>query len=133
MSYGLKNAKATHQRLRDKIFRHQIDRSLQVYVDDMVVKSRSTIMLKTWARFSIKSINITCTTKCVFELGTIKFLGFMLTEIEANLDKYTTVLPMRSPQNLKEIQRSVARFTSLARFVSQLIERITSILKTMKK
>ena len=39
MSFGLKNAGATYQRLMNKMFSHQIGRNVQVYVDDMLVKS----------------------------------------------------------------------------------------------
>ena len=39
MSFGLKNSGATYQRLINKIFAHQIERNVQVYVDDMLVKS----------------------------------------------------------------------------------------------
>lgn len=39
MSFGLKNAGATYQRLMDKIFAGQIGRCLDAYVDDMVVRS----------------------------------------------------------------------------------------------
>ena len=39
MSFGLKNAGATYQRLMNKMFAHQIGRNVQVYVDDMLVKS----------------------------------------------------------------------------------------------
>ncbi|GJX57700.1 hypothetical protein Tco_0287597 [Tanacetum coccineum] len=38
MPFGLKNAGATHQRLVDKVFSHQIGRNLEAYVDDMVIK-----------------------------------------------------------------------------------------------
>ncbi|WVZ02941.1 hypothetical protein V8G54_023747 [Vigna mungo] len=41
MSFGLKNARATYQRLMDKVFHHQIRRCMEVYVDDMVVQSHS--------------------------------------------------------------------------------------------
>ena len=39
MSFGLKNARATYQRLIKKMFTHQIGRNVQVYIDDMLVKS----------------------------------------------------------------------------------------------
>ena len=39
MLFGLKNAGATYQRLVNKVFADKIDRSMKVYVDDMLVKS----------------------------------------------------------------------------------------------
>ena len=62
--------------------------------------------------------------KCVFGVPTSKFLGFMLTArgIEANPDKCATIVEMRSPKNLKEIQRLVGRLTSLARLLPKLTE-----------
>ncbi|VVA21005.1 PREDICTED: Transposon, partial [Prunus dulcis] len=39
MPFGLKNAGATYQRLVNKIFKEQIDRTMKVYVDDMLVKA----------------------------------------------------------------------------------------------
>ena len=39
MPFGLKNAGATYQRLMNKMFAHQIGRNVQVYVNDMLVKS----------------------------------------------------------------------------------------------
>ena len=39
MLFGLKNAGATYQRLMNKMFANQIERNVQVYVDDMLVKS----------------------------------------------------------------------------------------------
>nr|KYP72709.1 Transposon Ty3-I Gag-Pol polyprotein [Cajanus cajan] len=41
MPFGLKNAGATYQRLMDKVFHQQIGRNMEVYVDDMVVKTTS--------------------------------------------------------------------------------------------
>ena len=40
MSFGFKNVGATYQRLMKKMFAHQIGRNVQVYVDDMLVKSQ---------------------------------------------------------------------------------------------
>ncbi|KAI5343304.1 hypothetical protein L3X38_011180 [Prunus dulcis] len=39
MPFGLKNARATCQRLVNKIFKEQIDKTMKVYVDDMLVKA----------------------------------------------------------------------------------------------
>ena len=39
MPFGLKNADATYQRLMNRMFAPQIGRNVQVYVDDMLVKS----------------------------------------------------------------------------------------------
>nr|KYP38892.1 Transposon Ty3-G Gag-Pol polyprotein [Cajanus cajan] len=43
MPFDLKNAGATYQRLMDKVFHQQIGRNMEVYVDDMVVKTSSAI------------------------------------------------------------------------------------------
>ncbi|GKE46737.1 reverse transcriptase domain-containing protein [Tanacetum coccineum] len=42
MPFGLRNAGATYQRLVDKAFHKQIDKNLEVYVDDLVIKSRNS-------------------------------------------------------------------------------------------
>ena len=39
MPFGLKNARATYQRLVNKVFQRQIGQNMEVYVDDMLVKS----------------------------------------------------------------------------------------------
>ena len=40
MPFGLKNAEATYQRLVNQMFKKQIGRNVEVYVDDMLIKSR---------------------------------------------------------------------------------------------
>nr|KYP58025.1 Transposon Ty3-I Gag-Pol polyprotein [Cajanus cajan] len=90
MPFGLKNAGATYQRLMDMVFHQQIGRNMEVYVDDMVVK---TISVEAHAAdlaevFSqIRKHNMRLNPeKCVFGVQGGKFLGFMITNkgIEAN-------------------------------------------------
>ena len=40
MPFGLKNAEATYQRLVNQMFEKQIGRNVEVYIDDMLVKSK---------------------------------------------------------------------------------------------
>ena len=58
--------------------------------------------------------------KCVFGVKAGKFLGFLFTErgIEANPEKWSTILAMRSPISVKKVQQLTRRMTALSRFVS---------------
>ena len=40
MPFGLKNARSIYQRMMTKMFEPQLGRSIEVYVDDIVVKSK---------------------------------------------------------------------------------------------
>ena len=110
MPFGLKNAGATYQRLVNHMFRPQIERNVEVYVDDMLVKSLDEEehldnlqeTFDTLRRFSMKSNP----SKCVFGVSLGKFLGFMVShrEIEANPEKIKAILNMKPPQSIKEVQ-----------------------------
>ena len=93
MPFGLKNAGATYQRLVNHMFRLQIGRNVEVYVNDMLVKSLDEEMhlddlqetFDTLRRHQMK-LN---PKKCAFEVSLGKFLGFMVSQrgIESNPDK----------------------------------------------
>lgn len=80
MPFGLKNAGATYQRLVNKMFRDQIDQNIEVYVDDMLVKSTQATghiadlkeTFNTLKRYKLK-LNL---AKCAFKVSSGKFLGF---------------------------------------------------------
>ena len=40
MPFGLKNARSTYQRMMTRMFESQLDKNIEVYIDDMVVKSK---------------------------------------------------------------------------------------------
>ena len=82
MPFGLKNAEATYQRLVNYKFSHQIGRNVEVYVDDMLVKSKDEanhlVDLKE-AFNTLRKYNMKLNpTKCVFVVALGKFLGFMV-------------------------------------------------------
>ena len=82
MPFGLKNTGSTYQRLMNKMFTHQIGRNVQVYVDDMLVKSlRENDHLDDLQETfdTLRSYNMKLNpNKCVFGVTAEKFLGFMV-------------------------------------------------------
>ncbi|MCI34583.1 gag-pol polyprotein, partial [Trifolium medium] len=124
MPFGLKNAGATYQRLMDRVFAQKIGRNLEVYIDDMVVKttmegSHHEDLEDILA--SVRKYNMRLNpAKCSFGVQAGKFLGFMLTNrgIEANPEKCQAIIDMRSPTSVKEVQQLTGRITALSRFLS---------------
>jgi hypothetical protein len=109
MPFGLKNAGATYQRLMDRVFSQQIGRNLEVYIDDMVVKTpeegdhnKDLAEILTFVRKYNMRLN---SVKCSFGVQAGKFLGFMLTRrgIEANPEKCQAIINVRSPTSVKEV------------------------------
>jgi len=139
MPFGLKNAGATYQRLMDKVFKGLIGRAVEVYVDDIVVKSDSFGQhLKDLDEVfkALRGVNMKLNPeKCTFGVEGGKFLGFMLTHrgIEANPDKCQAILNMRSPNSVKEVQQLLGRLTALSRFVPRLAERTRPIVQLLQK
>nr|KYP72951.1 Retrovirus-related Pol polyprotein from transposon 412 family [Cajanus cajan] len=139
MLFGLKNARATYQRLMDKVFQGQIGRNIEIYVDDMVVKSNSLAdhiadLAKIFGELCKHNMRLN-PEKCTFEVKGGKFLGFMLSArgIEANRDKCQAVLDMRSPSNLKELQRLSRKLVALSRFLPRLADKINPMTKLLRK
>ena len=103
MSFGLKNAGATYQRLMNKMFANQIGRNVQVYIDDMLVKSRMEDHLEdlkeTFNTFHYYNMKLNL-SKCAFGVTVGKFLGFIVSQrgIEANHDKIQAIIEMTPPK-----------------------------------
>jgi hypothetical protein len=139
MPFGLKNAGATYQRLMNRMFHDQIGRNVEVYVDDMLVKSKEEDdhledlreTFETLRKYQMK-LN---PSKCAFGVYSGKFLGFMVSQrgIEANPDKIKAILEMQPPKTTKEIQRLTGRVATLNRFVSRSTDKCLPFFKTLKK
>ena len=83
MPFGLKNAGATYQRMMTRMFRDKIGSTVEVYIDDMVVKSQEDQrhMDNLLEVFEILRQYRLCLNadKCVFGVGVGKFLRYMIT------------------------------------------------------
>jgi hypothetical protein len=111
MTFGLKNAGATFQRLMRKALGAQMGRNAEAYIDDIVVKTRESHTFiedreETFA--NLRKVNIKLNpAKCAFGVPSGKLLGFLVSHrvIEANPDKVKAIKEMCPPRNLKEMQR----------------------------
>ena len=111
MPFGLKNARATYQRLVNRMVKKQMGTTMEVYIDDMLVKSTITelhIAHLSEAFQVLREYNMKLNpAKCAFGVSAGKFLGLIVNNrgIEANPDKIKVVLNMPSPSSIKEVQR----------------------------
>ena len=139
MPFGLKNAGATYQRLVNRMFQKQIGTFMEVYIDDMLVKSiKAELHITHLAEaFQIlKSYNMKLNpAKCAFGVSTGKFLGFIVNNrgIEANPDKIKVVLDMLPLSNIKDIQRLTGRIAMLSRFVFRANDKCRPFFQVLKK
>ena len=139
MPFGLKKARATNQRLVNRMFQKQIGTTMEVYIDDMLVKSTNAELhifhlsevFQILREYNIK-LNL---AKCAFGVSAEKFLGFIVNNqgIEANLDKIKVVLDMPPPSSIKEVQRLIRRIADLSRFVSRASEKCQPFFQVLKK
>ncbi|GKC39426.1 reverse transcriptase domain-containing protein [Tanacetum coccineum] len=121
MSFGLKNAGATYQRLVDKAFEKQVGRNLEVYVDDLVIKSHTEAELlrdiKETFR-TLRQINMKLNLKkCTFGAVEGMFLGYMIGPkgIKPCPEKIEAVLQLPSSRTVKEVQSLIGKLTGLNR------------------
>ena len=137
--FGLKNAGATYQRLVNHMFRPQIGQNVEVYVDDMLVKSQDEEIhlddlqetFDTLRQYNMK-LN---PSKCAFGVSSGKFLGFMVSHrgIEANPDKIRAILDMKPSQNVKEVQSLTGRVAALNKFVSKATDKCLPFFRILRK
>ena len=137
--FGLKDAGATYQRLVNKMFSKQIGRNMEVYVNDMLVKSKEKLthldnLKETFTTLRQYQMKLN-PSKCAFGVALGKFLGFMVSQrgIEANPKKVQAILDMKLPKIVKEVQKLTGRIAALNRFVSKAMDKCLSFFKMLKQ
>ena len=111
MSFGLKNVGATYQRLVTKMFKPMLGKTMEVYINDMLVKSKQRLdhvthqqeafdLLRAYS-MKLNPLN------CAFGVSAGRFLGFMVTQrgIEANLAQIKAILDSPAPSSRKMVQQ----------------------------
>ena len=121
------------------MFESQLSKSIKVHINDMVMKSKVVSehisdledIFEVLKRHKLR-LNI---SKCSFEVGLGKFLGYMNTHkgIEVSPDQIRTVNSLQPPRNPKEVQRLTGMIAALNRFISQSANRCRPFFLLMNK
>ena len=129
MPFGLKNAGSIYQRMMTKMFESQLGKNIEIYIDDMVVKSKMVSKhledLRTIFEILRNHKLRLNASKCSFGVASGKFLGYMVTHrgIEVNPDQIKAINNLQSPRNPKEVQKLTEIAAALNRFISRLADR----------
>ncbi|GKU89055.1 hypothetical protein SLEP1_g3247 [Rubroshorea leprosula] len=137
MPFGLENAGATYQKMVTIVFHAQIGKNLEVYVDDIVVKSLKvedhlSDLDETFNNLRKNRMRLN-PAKCIFGVESGKFLGFMVSRrgIEVNPEKIRAIAEMEPPKSVKDIQRLTGRVAALHRFISKSADKCLPFFKIM--
>ncbi|KAF5934569.1 hypothetical protein HYC85_030740 [Camellia sinensis] len=142
MPFGLKNAGATYQRAATTILHDMIHKEVEVYVDDMIVKSKEreghyTALQKFFQRIREFRLRLN-PQKCTFGVTAGKMLGFLITQrgIEVDPSKIKAISEMPPPRTEKEVRGFLGKVQFIRRFISKLTltcEPLFGLLKKGKK
>jgi hypothetical protein len=128
MPFGLRNVGATYQRCMNHVFGEHIGRTVEAYVDDIVVKTRKASDLfsdleTTFKCLKVKGVKLN-PEKCVFGVPR---------GIEANPEKIAPITNMGPIKDLKGVQRVMGCLAALSRFISRLGERGLPLFRLLRK
>ena len=139
MPFGLKNVGATYQRMMAKMFKLQLEKNIEIYIDNMVVKSKVESehvndLGNIFAILRKHKLRLNA-SKCSFGVGFGKFLGYMVTHhrIEFNPDQIKAINNLQPPRNPKEVQRLTGMTAALNRFISRSADRCRPFFQLLNK
>ena len=123
MHFGLKNTNATYQRTMTLIFGDMLNKHVEDYVDDLVVKAKNPFehllhLRQVFERCREHNLKIN-PSKCAFGVSLEKFLGFLVHHRGIDLDptKAEAITAPSPPTTLKELRSFVGKVSYLRRFI----------------
>jgi len=139
MPYGLRNALPTFVRAMNKTFCNLVRDIVEVYVDDIVVKTKVGSTLVEDLSLVFDRLCTMCTKlnpeKCIFGILAGKLLGFLVSHrgIEANPAKIKAIEAMRPPGRIKDVQKLTGSLAALSFFILRLAERALPFFKLLRR
>jgi hypothetical protein len=126
MTFGLKNAGAIYQRDMNLIFHDLLRVLMEVYIDDVVVMSVGfeehmtdlKLSLERMKKYGLRMNPL----KCVFEVTSGRFLGFIVHEHGIQIDpkKIESIRKIGEPVYKKDVQKLLGKINYLRHFISNL-------------
>ena len=122
-----------------KMFGPQLGKNIEIYIDDMVVKSKVESdrvndlenIFDILRRYKLR-LNA---SKYSFGVGSGKFLGYMVTHcgIEVNPDQIKAIKTLQLPRNPKEVQRLTGMIAALNRFIFRSADKCRPFFQLLNK
>ena len=138
MSFSLKNVRATYQMLVTKMFRPLFIKTMELYIDDMLVKSKQHLnhvgnLQEAFELLRAYDMKLN-PSKCAFGVSVGRFLGFMVTRRgrEANSAQLRAILESLAPAFRKGVQQLTGRLAALGRFISRFTDCLKTFFSTLK-
>ena len=136
--YWFKECGATYKRAMNLIFHDLLGVILEVYIDDIVIKSAGLdhhladlrLALERMRRYGLKMNPL----KCAFEVSAGKFLGFIIHEkgIEIDPKRVETMKRVEAPTCKKDLQKFLSKVNYLRRFIFNLSGKIDSFIPILR-
>ena len=139
MPFGLKYAGVTYQRMAITLLHDMMHNEVEVYVDDMIVKSKDredhiANLRKFFERIKEYRLRLN-PEKCTFGVIVGKLLGFLVSDrgIEVDLSKIKAILDMSPPKSEKEMRGFLGQLQYISRFIAKLTSIYELIFKILRK
>ena len=139
MPFGLKNAGAAYQRMATTLLHDIMRNKVEVYVDDMIMKSKDreghvANLRKFFERIMESRLRLN-PHKYTFGVTTGKLLGFLVSDrvIEVDLSKIKAILDMSPPKSEKEIRGFLGWLQYISQFIAKRISTCKPIFKLLRK
>ncbi|KAL6344991.1 hypothetical protein AAG906_007722 [Vitis piasezkii] len=122
-----------------KIFKPLVGRTVEVYIDDIVVKSKTrgehALHLQEVFHLLRKYGMKLNPSKCAFGVSAGKFLGFMVSQrgIEVSPDQVKAVMETPPPKSKKELQRLTGKLVALGRFIARFTDELRPFFLAIRK
>lgn len=138
MTFGLKNAGATYIRAMTTIFHDMIHKEIEVYVDDVIIKTRKSsdylADLKFFDKLWWYDLKLN-PAKCAFSVPVGKLLDFIVSRkgIELGPSKIKAIQDLPPPRSRKDVISFLGRLNYISRFIAQSTVICEPIFKLLRK